>query len=87
MQTAVRREYGAAVRERQGLTGERGGPAAGLGDYQRAGGVVPGLEHKLGVGVQPPGGDVAEVEGGAAGASYVLARVVQQPHLPDRKRF
>src|SRR4051812_13430019 len=52
--------------------GEVRDDTAGLGDDERAGGDVPRLELQLPEAVEAPGGDVAEVEGGGAGAADAL---------------
>ena len=50
-----------------------GHEAAGFANQKRAGGDIPGIEPPLPEGVEPPGGDIGEIERGAA----------HPPHIDD----
>src|SRR5687767_14564348 len=58
---AVGGDHAAGARAEQ-VAADRADPAAGLGDDQRAGRHVPGLDLRFPVAVEPAGPDVAHVE-------------------------
>ena len=62
-----------ALEQEVRLAGEVADQATGLGDHQRAGGHVPGVQAGLEEAVVPAGGHVAQVQRGGAGAAQAGA--------------
>ncbi len=61
------------LRELEGLTTEIGNAASSFRDQKRASRHVPRVQPKLPETIEPPGGHIAEVQGGGAGAADSLS--------------
>ena len=69
------------LRQREGGAAKSGNLSPGLRHNEHSSGVIPRLEYKLHIALQPPAGHITQLQAGAAGAAHVLAPVVQRPHL------
>lgn len=83
MKCLVGSQYGTSLHKGEGRSIQCGDQAARLLHQQQTGPVVPGLEGKLHIPIQPPAGHPAKVQGGAAGTAHILAAVIEHPHLPE----